>query len=126
MTSPGVSVLVVEDDADLRYLFRLSLTLAGFSVREASDGYQALVALDDDPPDVIVLDLGLPRVSGFTVLDEIKARDDASAPAVVVVTGLDGVRRKDVTILRKPIETGTLVNAVRQTLRQSGSGTQPA
>ncbi len=126
MTPPGASVLVVEDDADLRYLFRLSLTLAGFAVREACDGYQALVALEEYAPDVVVLDLGLPRVSGFTVLDEIKARDDSSAPAVVVVTGLDGVRRRDVSILRKPVEAAALLNAVRSSLRHSGSGSQPA
>lgn len=126
MPSPGVSVLIVEDDADLRYLFRLSLTLAGFSVREACDGYQALVALEEYSPDVVVLDLGLPRVSGFTVLDEIKARDDSTAPAVVVVTGLDGVGRRDVTALRKPVEAAALVNAVRNALRHSGSGPQLA
>ena len=117
--APGVSVLLVEDDLDLRYFFRISLTVAGFSVREAGDGYQALVALEQHRPDVIVLDLGLPRVDGFAVLDEIAARADLKGPAIVVVTGLDGVSRDDAAVLHKPIEAHTLVNAVRGALRRS-------
>jgi len=113
----GVSILLVEDDADLRYLFRISLTVAGFAVREAADGYQALVALEEEVFDVLVIDLGLPRVSGFAVLDELAARPGMQGPAIVVVTGLDGVERRDATVLRKPVETATLVATVRAALR---------
>jgi DNA-binding response OmpR family regulator len=120
-SSSGLSVLLVEDDADLRYVFRISLTVAGFSVREAVDGYHALVALEESRPDVIVLDLGLPRVSGFAVLDELAARDDIRGPAVVVVTGLDRVERDDATVLHKPVDPVTLVATVRKVVRSSGS-----
>jgi DNA-binding response OmpR family regulator len=119
----GVAVLVVEDDADLRYMFRIALTIAGFSVREAADGYLGLVMLEQDPPDVIVLDLNLPRVDGFSILEEIASRD-APTPPVVVVTGLDGVQRDDAVVLRKPIDPGTLVSTVRSVLRRSVSGTE--
>jgi two-component system, OmpR family, KDP operon response regulator KdpE len=121
--SPGASVLVVEDNSDLRALFRLALTMAGFRVREAHDGYHALVAYEEDPPAVIVLDLGLPRVSGFTVLEEVTARQDLPQPAVVVVTGLDGVDHLQATVLRKPVEPSALVATVKSVLRRAGSGT---
>ena len=115
------AVLIVEDDADLRYVFRTTLTVAGFSVREASDGYQALVAIDEDPPDVVLLDLMLPRISGFTVLDELEARRDSRTPAVVVMTGLDGVERPDVTVLRKPVELPAVIAAIRAAMRRRSS-----
>jgi DNA-binding response OmpR family regulator len=120
----GVSVLLVEDDGDLRHMFRTSLMVAGFSVREAADGYHALVLLEEDRPDVIVLDLGLPRVSGFAVLDEIAARPEIQGPPVVVVTGLDGVERRDAAVLRKPIDPPELVSAVRSALRRAGRASQ--
>ena len=114
-------MLVVEDNHDLRHLFRTTLTLAGFRVRDAEDGYLALVAIEEDAPDVLVLDLGLPRVSGFTVLDELMARQDIRTPAIVVVTGLDGVNELDATVLRKPVEPSTLVATVRRVMRRHGA-----
>ena len=97
----------------------MSLSLAGFQVREAADGYQALAALEDDTPNVVVLDLGLPRVSGFTVLEEIEARDDMRGLAVVVVTGLNVSEHRDVMLLRKPVDPPALIGAVRRALRRS-------
>jgi DNA-binding response OmpR family regulator len=119
----GASVLLVEDNSDLRALFRIALMMAGFRVREAYDGYHALVAYEEDPPALIVLDLGLPRVSGFTVLEEVIARDDIPQPAIVVVTGLDGVDHLDTTVLRKPVDPSVLVATVKSVLRRAGTGT---
>lgn len=127
MNTAGLSVLVVEDNPDLRHLFRLSLALAGFSVRDAHDGYQALVALEESAPDALVLDLGLPRVSGFSVLEELTARSDIPKPAIVVVTGLDGVDDLNATVLRKPVEPSLLVATVRTALvRNRAAGPAPA
>ena len=102
----------------------MSLFVAGFEVREAADGYMALVAIEEARPDVLVLDLGLPRVSGVTVLEEIEARADIRKVAVVVVTGLDIEPETKVTVLRKPVEPVELVAAVRQALRRSASASQ--
>lgn len=120
-SADGVSVLVVEDNADLRNLFRVALRIAGFNVREAADGYHALVSIEESPPSVVVLDLGLPRVSGFNVLDEIRERRDLPQPAVVVVTGMEDVADLDAPILRKPVEPSVLVSAVRRALRRSSA-----
>ena len=127
VNTAGPSVLVVEDNPDLRHLFRLSLALAGFSVRDAHDGYQALVYIEESAPDALVLDLGLPRVSGFSVLDELTARSDIRKPAIVVVTGLDDVDDLDATVLRKPVEPSLLVATVRTALlRNRAAGPAPA
>lgn len=122
MAPKGASVLVVEDDPDLRYLFRLSLALAGFQVREAADGYQALALLEEEAPAVVVLDLGLPRVSGFTVLEEITARADMRRIPVVVVTGLNVAAQRNAMLLRKPVEPPALVGAVRRAMRRAAAG----
>jgi DNA-binding response OmpR family regulator len=122
-STDGVSVLIVEDNADLRILFRVALRIAGFHVREAADGYHALVAIDEAAPSVVVLDLGLPRVSGFSVLEEIRSRQTPPPPPVVVVTGLEDVDHLPATVLRKPVEPSALVAAVKSALRRSGSTT---
>ena len=62
-------ILVVEDHDDLRTLFRAALSGAGFDVTEARDGVQALRHLQGDLPDLVVLDLRLPRLNGVDRLD---------------------------------------------------------
>ena len=85
------TILIVEDDAALRRLFRTALSVSGFDVREVGDGYTALHVIEQDPPDGIVLDLGLPIVS------------ERSYPHAACV-------------LRKPITPQRLVNTVRACL----------
>src|SRR4051812_13153596 len=86
---PRTRVLVVEDDDTLRHMYKWALAAAGFKLDEAATGLDALQRLDDDPPDAVVLDIGLPVVSGLVVRDEIAARADMRHVAVVVVTGSD-------------------------------------
>src|SRR6516165_4822249 len=63
--APRKMVLVVEDDAALRKVLELRLTLEGFDVTVAEDGEQGLKALDVTCPDVVITDLMMPRVDGF-------------------------------------------------------------
>ena len=67
-------ILLVEDNDDLRGMFRTALVVAGFHVQEAADGYDALRLLDEETPALVVLDLRLPLVDGRR-----SARGDASA-----------------------------------------------
>lgn len=111
-------ILVVEDDGDLRQIYRLALSFAGFSVQEAADGMDALRRLDSDPPDLIVLDLMLPDLSGLVVQQEVAAHAHTRNIPVVIVTGstvaLDHV---DVScVLRKPITPEQLIETVRKCL----------
>jgi len=66
-------ILLVEDDTDLRGMFRTALTVGGFDVREAADGYDALVMLEQGKTDLMVLDLRMPLVSGLDVLEDMRA-----------------------------------------------------
>ena len=81
------TILIVEDDQELRRMFRTSLLLEGFDVLEAADGLEALTRIDRDPPDLVVLDLMLPTLSGVAVRQEIAAHVLTREIPVVVVTG---------------------------------------
>jgi DNA-binding response OmpR family regulator len=116
------TVLVVEDDPSLRHMYRTVLGLEGFSVIEAEDGLHALHQLDQHPPDVVILDLMLPTLSGLVVQQEIAAHAHTRNIPVVIVTGsdmnLDGVAVP--CVLRKPVSPDKLVDTVRACL-QSGA-----
>jgi len=118
------TVLIVEDDDDLRRMFRTALMIAGFSVEEAADGAAALHRVHHEPPDLIVLDLSLPTVSGLIVHQEIAAHAHTRQIPVVIVTGstMDLDHLGVPCVLRKPIDPERLVSAVRECLRQQ-SGT---
>jgi two-component system KDP operon response regulator KdpE len=66
------TVLLVEDDGELRRMFRTALSFAGYRVVEAGDGLVALQVLDATSPDLIVLDLGLPDIDGLEVIRHIR------------------------------------------------------
>ena len=118
VSSPRQTILVVEDDADLRRMFRTALSFAGFDVREAGDGYSALSLIEQDPPEGIVLDLGLPTVSGHAVLQELAATAHIRKIPVVVVTGMPGEHAYAhvACVLRKPVTPDRLVNTLRACL----------
>jgi CheY-like chemotaxis protein len=118
------TVLVVEDDPSLRRMYRTALGLAGFSVTEAEDGLHALHYLEQHPPDIVILDLMLPTVSGLVVQQEIAAHAHTRKIPVVIVTGsdmnLDGV---DVPcVLRKPVTPDKLVDVVQSCLQSGAPG----
>jgi CheY-like chemotaxis protein len=118
------TVLIVEDDEDLRRMFRTALTLAGFDVLEAGDGLEALQRIDSHPPDLVVLDLMLPGVSGVVVYQEIAAHAVTRNIPVVVITGSSMVEGElDVAcFLRKPISPDRLIEAVRTCLASGTRG----
>lgn len=110
-------LLVVEDDPVLRDLYRVTLSLSNFAVHACEDGLDALHYLDQSRPDVIVLDLDLPRVSGTVLYDEIRARRRADRVPIIVVTGLPRIPDlRDAIVLRKPVTPDQLIKAIESTL----------
>src|SRR5687767_11320476 len=105
-------ILVVDDDAELRKMFRIALRVGGFDVHEAGDGYSALKWIDQHSPDAIVLDLGLPAMSGHVVLQELAAHAHTRSIPVIIVTGMPGdhERLNAACVLRKPVAPEHLVN----------------
>ncbi len=82
------TILIVEDEADLAELMRVNLVAAGYRVLVASNGEQGLDLFRQDQPDLVTLDLKLPDVSGFRLLDLFKRTIPDTTP-VIVVTALD-------------------------------------
>jgi CheY-like chemotaxis protein len=81
----GRRVLVVDDDRAIRDLFRAVLRRADFIVEVADSGTAALRRVAESGPDVVTLDLAMPGVDGFAVIDRIRAL--SSPPPIVVVSG---------------------------------------
>lgn len=77
---------MVDDDDDIRTMLRITLEGSGFIVREAGDGYAALAALEEHPPDCMVLDLMMPKLDGYGVLKSIRQRDLAPRTKVMILT----------------------------------------
>ena len=80
------TVLLVEDEEPLRRVLRELLEREGFTVVEAADGIEALDEVDRSAPDVLVLDLNLPRLDGYGVLNHLRARPSTARLPVIVLT----------------------------------------
>ncbi|HLH74121.1 MAG TPA: response regulator [Chloroflexota bacterium] len=110
--SRGQHILLVEDDRPLAEALSLSLLTAGYTVAVAADGLAALKAFDEHPPALILLDLNVPVVSGFRLLQIFK-RDRPTLP-ILVMTALsfeeaqDAVRSGADDFISKPFDPPTL------------------
>ena len=82
-----LKVLIVDDDGALRFLARLGLEAAGWTVAEASTGADCLAAMESVDPDVVLLDLALPDGDGFSVMAELKKTERTSWVPVVILSG---------------------------------------
>jgi CheY-like chemotaxis protein len=115
-------ILVVDDDADIRLLLRLELSNEGHQIYEAANGQEALDAVATDPPDLVVLDMMMPVLDGWGVLD---ALDPATSPPIVVITALasdgdrhiaDALGRGALDVIAKPFDPDWLVRLVNAVL----------
>ena len=125
--SPSKRVLVVEDDPQLRELYRMGLRAAGYVVIAVEDGADALRHVEQAIPALVVLDLGLPRLHGRDVHSELKARTDTRDIPIVIVTGgevSEADAKQFACVLRKPCDADRLVEAVQQCLRRANGFAQ--
>lgn len=70
------SILIVDDDPHIRQLLAFALTKAGLETREAEDGEAALAAVAENPPDLVILDINMPRLNGLEVCRRLRAQGD--------------------------------------------------
>jgi DNA-binding response OmpR family regulator len=124
-----VTILVVDDDLDLIDVVRSALEREGFAVDDASDGATALDKIAGDLPELVVLDLGLPKVRGLDVLRQVRA--DTSVP-VIVLSGLSDEADRVIGLelgaddyVVKPFSPRELVARIRSVLRRSQGTTSP-
>ncbi|MFJ3307483.1 response regulator transcription factor [Streptomyces sp. NPDC086549] len=122
-TAPPGTVLVVDDDAAIRRSLERGLRLSGFTVRTAPDGLGALAAVADGPPDVLVLDVSMPGMSGIEVCARLRA-DGRDLP-VLMLSALDetadriaGLQAGGDDYLVKPFALQELVLRLRALLRR--------
>jgi CheY-like chemotaxis protein len=114
-------ILLVDDDRGLRYALSALLSGAGHVVETAGDGPDALALLRDRTFDIVLLDIGLPSMSGLDVLAQARAL--ATPPLVIMMTAddtpetvLESVRRQAFRYLRKPFPPATIVEVVNDAL----------
>jgi two-component system, cell cycle response regulator len=119
-----IVVLLVEDSAAIRALVRRMLVAGGHTVVEAAGGAAALAVCREQQPDVVLLDVEMPGMSGWDVLAEMKADPDLSDVPVVFLTGrsdtadmVDGLRLGAHDYLRKPCEPTELLARVQAAAR---------
>jgi two-component system KDP operon response regulator KdpE len=118
----AVRVLVVDDEPAIRRYLRTSLAAQGYKVTEAESGEDALASIARDPTDVLVLDLGLPRMDGFEVIRNLREAKSA-IPIIVLSSRSDEsgkVRALDMgadDYLTKPFGTEELLARIRAGLR---------
>ena len=123
---PAVSVLVVDDDADVRALVSTLLGRAGYLVAEAPDGRAALKALYGQRPDLVVLDVNMPDLDGWATLERIRELSDVP----VVMLSARGEELEKVRALRagaddyvtKPFGRQELLARVESVLRRTAGG----
>jgi excisionase family DNA binding protein len=80
-------ILIVDDDDRLREFVRVNLEMEGYSVREASSAEEGLAALDVEPPDLILLDVMMPKVDGWEMLSRVQERHGVGAIPVIMFSG---------------------------------------
>jgi DNA-binding NtrC family response regulator len=111
-------VLIVEDDQSLANVYRTAFRFEGFDVESAGDGMSALSRIEQERPDLVVLDLQLPRLRGEAVLDEIASSRGTRATPVIVVTGADPATRivPAAAFLQKPCASDRLISVIERHL----------
>ncbi len=126
------TVLLIEDESDVRDLVRLHLRKAGFAVLEAEDGREGLAAVGQSLPDLVILDLMLPEMSGEEVCRQLKAEPATASIPVIMLTAktqtddrVAGLEHGADDYVAKPFSPRELVLRVQAVLRRgqmSGDG----
>lgn len=109
-------VLVAEDDPNVRLTIKYILIDEGFEVVFAEDGREALELARKSPPDVMLLDQMMPRLSGVEVLRELRNDPSTSSIPVVMLTGLardDAADWPGARFIAKPFDPATLIRSIK-------------
>lgn len=114
-----VKVLIVDDDRDVLDAFDAAFQAEGALTQCAIDGNEAIRICQQDPPDLVILDMMLPKRSGFLALEKIKGNEDS--PLVIMVTANEGKRHMAYAeslgvdaYLQKPVPLGQLLEVAIQ------------
>ena len=95
MNEQKKKILLVEDDIALSAVYRSRLEIEGFDVREANNGEDALSATVEYRPDLILLDVMMPKISGFDVLDILRNSPETANVRIIMLTALSQPKDKE-------------------------------
>ena len=129
MNKRKVHVLVVEDEVEMTRALRRSLTAHGYEVLLAHTGEQALQLVEQQYPDLILLDLGLPGINGLEVCKQVRKRSEILPIIVVSVRGKEGDKVKALDLgaddyIAKPFGMNEVLARIRVALRHATHSTQ--
>jgi two-component system alkaline phosphatase synthesis response regulator PhoP len=131
MINSGQKILVVEDEPDIRKLVQYNLAQEHFKVLEAEDGEQALKIVQRDKPNLLILDLMLPGLSGIELCRILRDRSDTAKLPILMLTAKAGETDRVVGLemgaddyLTKPFSPRELVARVRAILRRAASAAE--
>ena len=117
-------ILIVDDDARLREFVRVNLEMDGYSVREASNASEGLAALEEEPPDLILLDVMMPEVDGWEMLRRVREAHGVDSIPVIMFSGKAdegtaerATERGAQAFIRKPFDPQQLIQSTKQLLR---------
>jgi excisionase family DNA binding protein len=120
----GPVILIVDDDARLREFVRVNLEMDGYSVREAASAAEGLAALEEEPPDLILLDVMMPEVDGWEMLRRVRERHGVDAIPVIMFSGKVDERTAEAAeergaqaFIGKPFDPQQLIQSTKQLLR---------
>ncbi|MDY7011303.1 MAG: response regulator [Planctomycetota bacterium] len=124
----GRSILLVDDDQDILLSMKTALTETGADIETVSDGDSAVRKISESRPDLLVLDVMLPKRSGFLVLEKIRQTiKKTDPPRVIMITGNPGTRHRVYAetlgidmYLNKPFRIEKLVEAAKDLLTSQG------
>jgi DNA-binding response OmpR family regulator len=115
------TILLVDDDRELVDGLRALMEKQGYRVIQASDGHQAKTVIYNQKPDLVILDMMMPRMGGYPVLEHF--RDKPDVPPIIMITANEGSRHKAyaeylgvVDYIRKPFAMERLLEAVNKAL----------
>src|SRR5271165_5558494 len=125
------TILVVDDDVELSDGLRMVLEKQGYRVLQARDGQQGQRLIYQQRPDLVILDMMMPRKGGYPVLEHFRGRNDA--PPIIMITANEGSRHKAyaewlgvIDYIRKPFAMERLLEAVQRGLAQPTPEEPPA
>ena len=122
----SVLILIIDDDAAHRAITRISLEHAGFMVEEAEDGKQGLLAVKKTRPDLVLLDVMMPKFDGYKVCVELRRDPEFMNLPILMITALDDIESINrafdagaTNFITKPVEWTALAFHVKYILRAS-------
>ena len=118
-------ILVAEDNADIRLMMKMLLCMKGYHVVEASDGQEAMDVARAEQPDIILMDLQLPRLNGFAVARFVRQDERLSKTPIIIITGHDPEKHRSLALaagcnayIQKPIDLDNLSELIVSLLPQ--------